>query len=236
MSYPVYYPLENDVLPHLFSSYDGATGASEALSGLAVTDIEIYKDGGVTQRSSDAGYTLLDTDGTDFDGLTGINGFSIDLSDNTDAGFFTVGPWYHVVVAGVTVDGVTVNFVACAFRILSAAAGMAGTDLAAVAAKAAQLTFTNANQVDATALTLGTGTVDAAALASNAVDEILDEPIGDSAITLREAIRVILAAVAGKASGLDTYAPLYRNVADTKNVISATTDADGNRSAVTLNP
>ena len=48
-----------------------SNGASVTLTGLAVTDIEIYKDGSATQRSSDAGYTLLDTDGIDFDGITG---------------------------------------------------------------------------------------------------------------------------------------------------------------------
>ena len=58
------------------------------LTGLAVTDIEIYKNGSMTQRSSDAGYTLLDTDGIDIDGATGCHGLSIDLSDNTDAGFY----------------------------------------------------------------------------------------------------------------------------------------------------
>jgi len=137
MGYPVYYPVEGDVLPILFSTFDGGTGASITMTGLAVTDVEIYKDGGVTQRASDAGYTLLDTDGIDFDGITGIHGFSIDLGDDTDAGFFEVGPWYHVVVSAITVDGQTVNFIAAAFRIVSATRGMAGTALPAAAADAA---------------------------------------------------------------------------------------------------
>lgn len=153
MSYPVYYVEEGDTLPHLFSTYDGGTGASITMSGLAVTDIEIYKDGSVTQRSSDSGYTLLDTDGTDFDGVTGIHGFSIDLSDNTDTGFFSVGPWYHVVVSSVTVDAQTVNFVACAFRIVSATRGMAGTALPNAAADAAGgLPISDAGGLDLDAL------------------------------------------------------------------------------------
>lgn len=137
MSYPVYYVVEDDTLPHLFDTFDGDTGASITMTGLAAGDIEIYKDGGTAQRSSDAGYTLLDTDGIDFDGLTGIHGFSIDLSDNTDAGFYSVGSWYHVVVSSITVDGQTVSFVACAFRILDATRGMAGTALPDAAADAA---------------------------------------------------------------------------------------------------
>src|SRR5688572_4387513 len=108
MSYPVFQVPAGDVLPIMFATYAGTTGASVTATGLAVTDIEIYKDGSVTQRASDAGYTLLDTDGLDFDGLTGIHGFSIDTGDNTDAGFYTVGAWFTVVVSAVTVDSQTV--------------------------------------------------------------------------------------------------------------------------------
>lgn len=122
MSYPVYAVYAGDVLPIFFSTYAGATGASATMTGLAVTDVEIYKDGSVTQRASDAGYVLLDTDGIDFDGITGIHGFSIDTGDNTDASFYTVGAWFHVVVSAVTVDSQTVNFIAAAFRILAAEA------------------------------------------------------------------------------------------------------------------
>ena len=114
MSYPVHYVPAGDVLPIFFDTYDGGTGASITMTGLAVTDIEIYRDGSVTQRASDVGYTLLDTDGLDFDAITGVHGFSIDTGDNTDAGFYTVGSWFHVVVSAVTVDAQTVNFIAAA--------------------------------------------------------------------------------------------------------------------------
>lgn len=111
----VVFPGETIYVP--FDSYDGATGASEAITGLAVTDIEIYKNGSTTQRASDAGYTLLDTDGIDFDSVVGLNGFSINLADNTDAGFYTAGARYWVVVSSVTADGQTVNFTAATFKI-----------------------------------------------------------------------------------------------------------------------
>lgn len=159
MSYPVYYPVAGDTLVHLFDTFDGGTGASITMTGLAVTDIEIYKDGGTTQRSSDAGYTLLDTDGIDFDSLTGIHGFSIDLSDNTDSGFFEVGPWYHVVVSSITVDSQTVSFVACAFRILSATRGMTGTALPDAAADAAGgLPISDAGALDLDAMNANVST------------------------------------------------------------------------------
>lgn len=93
-----------------FATYNAA-GASVTITGLATTDIEIYKNGSATQRSSDAGYALLDTDGIDFDGITGIHGFSVDLSDNTDAGFYAAGSVYWLVVSAITVDSQTVNFV-----------------------------------------------------------------------------------------------------------------------------
>jgi hypothetical protein len=102
-----------------FASYDAA-GASATLSGLATTDIEVYKNGSATARASDNGYALLDTDGIDFNAKTGINGFSVDLSDNSDAGFYVVGGFYWVVVASVTIATQTVNLVAATFTITDA--------------------------------------------------------------------------------------------------------------------
>ena len=106
-----------------FDSNDPA--ASVTTTGLAVSDIEIYKDGSTTQRSSDAGYTLLDTDGIDFDGITGIHGFSVDLSDNTDSGFYAAGSEYTIVVSSITVDAATVNFIAGSFSIERAGGALA---------------------------------------------------------------------------------------------------------------
>ena len=103
------------VLPFIFDSFDGGTGASITLTGLAVGDIFIYKGTSMTQRASTSGFTLLETDGIDLDTNTGIHGFSIDTGDNTDAGFFVAGSFYTVVVASVTIDAQTVNFVAGTF-------------------------------------------------------------------------------------------------------------------------
>src|SRR3970282_1651799 len=103
-------------IPFLFPTYDAA-GASITITGLAVTDIEVYKGASMTQRASDAGYALIDTDGIDLDGITGIHGFTIDTSDNTDAGFYAAGSDYTVVVSAITVDTQTVNFIAGRFSI-----------------------------------------------------------------------------------------------------------------------
>ena len=116
------YPASS-VVPIFFATYDSNDPtASVTLTGLAVTDIEIYKGTSMTQRASDAGYALLNTDGIDVDGITGIHGFSVDLGDNTDAGFYAVGSFYTVIVSAITVDGATINFIADRFRIVPAEA------------------------------------------------------------------------------------------------------------------
>jgi hypothetical protein len=107
------------VLPFPFASYGKTSGASITLTGLAVTDIEVYKGTSAVQRASDAGYALLDSDGIDVDGITGVHGFSIDTGNNSDAGFYAVGAFYYVVVSSVTVDGETVNFVAGSFGLIA---------------------------------------------------------------------------------------------------------------------
>lgn len=112
----------SSVLPIPFDSFAGSTGASITITGLATSDIKVYKGTSMTERSSTAGFVLMDTDGIDLDGITGIQGFSIDLSDNTDAGFYATGSFFWVVISSITVDTQTVNFLAATFRIKAAEA------------------------------------------------------------------------------------------------------------------
>lgn len=79
-------------------------------------------------------------------------------------------------------------------------------------------------------------TVDATGMESGAIDAILDDTIGDGTLTMRQALRVLVAGMAGKLSGAATTTVTIRNTADSANVIVATVDADGNRSAVTVTP
>lgn len=180
MSYPVFYVPAGDVLPVMFATFAGATGASITMTGLAVTDIEIYKDGSTTQRASDAGYTLLDTDGIDFDSLTGIHGFSIDTGDNTDASFYTVGSWFTVVVSAITVDSQTVSFIACAFRIMAAeaVAGKPKVDVDAwLGTAAATPTTAGVPEVDVTHVSGTAQTAGDLAALITTVDDYLDTEI-----------------------------------------------------------
>ena len=124
-----------------FDTFDGGTGASLTMTGLAVGDILVYKDGGMTQRASTSGFTLLDTDGIDIDLLTGIHGVSINLADDTTAGFWAAGSKYFVVISTITVDAQTVSFVAATFDI-----GVPGATLdTTIATLASQTSFTLTN-------------------------------------------------------------------------------------------
>jgi hypothetical protein len=75
--------------------------------------IRIYKDGSTVERASSAGITYT----VGFDALTGVHQVVIDLSDNSDAGFYAAGSEYFVVLVGATIDGQTVNAVLAQFSI-----------------------------------------------------------------------------------------------------------------------
>jgi hypothetical protein len=95
---------ETVIIPiNTFDSNDPT--ASVTVTNLAAGDVEIHKDGSTTQRASDSGVSVS----IDFDGVTGNHIISIDLSDNTDAGFYSAGSRYLVRVEGITVDGGTLN-------------------------------------------------------------------------------------------------------------------------------
>jgi hypothetical protein len=96
-----------------YSTFAGSTGASVTQTGLATSDVQIYKDGGTTQRASTAGFTVT----TDFDTSTGLQLIAIDLADNTTAGFYAAGSEYLIAVADVTVDSQTVRFWLARFSI-----------------------------------------------------------------------------------------------------------------------
>lgn len=75
--------------------------------------------------------------------------------------------------------------------------------------------------------------LDALPTAAENADAVHDEVV-DGVRTLRQLTRGFAAALLGKASGMEDFAPVFRDIADTKDVITATTDADGNRTAVTV--
>lgn len=80
---------------------------------------------------------------------------------------------------------------------------------------------------------LATDAIGSAQLSAAAVDEIWDEVL-EGTVTGRQFMRIMLAALAGKSAGGGTGSVTFRDNADAKNRISATLDANGNRTAMTL--
>jgi hypothetical protein len=101
---------------------------------------------------------------------------------------------------------------------------------AAVASGAESVVITLKGAADMAQVSIALQLVDYA----DAADALLDRTAGvETSWTLRQAMRVMLSVLAGKASGLATSTAVYRDMADSKDRISATVDADGNRTAVT---
>lgn len=83
-----------------FSTHAAAGANVAPSSAIDAADIRIYKAAdsaafSATQRSSANGITVT----SPFDSLTGFHDVDIDLTDNTDAGFFVAGSFYSVVLA-----------------------------------------------------------------------------------------------------------------------------------------
>jgi hypothetical protein len=105
-----------DTLFFPFAAFNDS-GDSEAVSGFAVTDIEVFRDGQPTARATDSGYSLISDTGQMGDRV-GLNRFSIQVFNTSDdTGFYQSGSWYQVAVDAVTIDGKTVRFWAGQFEI-----------------------------------------------------------------------------------------------------------------------
>lgn len=102
-----------------FSTFNASMG-SVTISGLATSDIKVYKGSSMTQRSSTSGFSLIDTDGIDLDGIVGLHGIALDLSDNTDSGFYAADNQYFVVLDNIVVNGQTVSPMIATFDIVEA--------------------------------------------------------------------------------------------------------------------
>jgi len=96
--------------------------------------------------------------------------------------------------------------------------------------------------VDLTTVINNLATVDTVVDAIKAkTDNLPSDPVAISSIvegtiTVQQALRILLAAMAGKATGGGTTSVIFRDTTDSKDRITATVDSNGNRSAVTLDP
>lgn len=67
------------------------------------------------------------------------------------------------------------------------------------------------------------------------ISGVVWDTVLEGSYTAKELNRIYTAALAGKVNGAETTTVNFRDTGDSKNVIHATVDTDGNRSAVTLN-
>lgn len=129
------------------------------------------------------------------------------------------------------------------------ATGEAGIDWANVGGKTSTvaLTGTSLNSVsgsiggDVAGKVLGGGSgvfvadgVQVAASGGGATADDLWDEVVDGTYTARQLLRLLASALAAKSSGGGTTVVTFRDVADTKDRIVATVDANGNRTAITL--
>ena len=101
-------------------------------------------------------------------------------------------------------------------------------------------------QTGTNGVVLATDAVSAAALSAAAVTEIVnglrdlviedDGPASDASIRFADALAYMLAVCAGVASGQGTSSGTFLSPGGNENRVQATTDTDGNRSAITLTP
>lgn len=87
--------------------------ASVTTTNLINTDVHIYKDDSLTQRTNAAGVAV----DVDVDTFAGVHKITIDTADNTVNDFYEAGHDYAVVVEGTTVDSGTVNACVGTFSI-----------------------------------------------------------------------------------------------------------------------
>lgn len=115
----------------LFTTHAAAGGAVAPNSAFEAADVRIYKDGSATQRNTEAGYTMT----SPFDSITGLHQIAVDLSDNTDAGFYAAGSYYEIVLSpDETIDSKAEVRVIGSFRIVPAEsiAGQPKVDVASL--------------------------------------------------------------------------------------------------------
>jgi len=227
------------------------TGSPITLVGATAA---VYKDGSLIESTS--GVTLV----TDFDGHAGYHLLSVDTA--ADGAFYAPGADFRVVLTSGTVDGTNVaGSEILSFSLANRSAlrpTVAGRDLdvdtqgkvdlvQAFPANFSAMAINGSGQVSigqafpanfASLAIAGDGKVTAGsvtdksgyALAASGLDAI---PI-EVGVNARQALAPILAAAAGSVSGAGTGTVSFTggNVATTR--IVATTDANGNRTSVTL--
>lgn len=227
----------------------------DLVAGAAGLDSEISKDGGTfadctneaTQIATSSGIYYLDLTATEMN----ADCVAIIVKTTTSGAKTTVIVLYPMEDSDIRANVVQFGGAAGAFASgrpevntthwggTAVATANVLIDGAITAAKIASDAITSAKIQNGaiTAAKFASGAIDAAALAADAAAEIADavlDEVVDGTRTLRQLARGWTAALLGKVSGMGSNAPKFRDIADSKDVIDATTDSAGNRTAVTL--
>jgi len=103
----------------VYCMYNTTDQGGASVSPTTDGTIRVYKDASATQRSSQAGITLV----ADFDSAAdldvGVHHVTIDLSDDTDSGFYAAGHEYFIVLDEAAIDGQNISCVIGQFSILN---------------------------------------------------------------------------------------------------------------------
>jgi len=205
----------------LFVARDGNGSLSAATTGPAGT---LYVNG-----TSDAASVTI----------TGSNPYKWSVTLPSLTAGDTVSMYITATIAGVATASVVAEGIGDTKRLsdtLTANPASGGIVAASFGAGAIDAAAIKDGAIDAA--TFAAGAIDAAALAADAGTEIAAAVMAsavESGLTLTNALRLIAAATAGKLSGAATTTVVIRNaVADSKDRITATVDANGNRSAITV--
>jgi hypothetical protein len=174
------------------------------------------------------GYTITFQDGQYAVNIIGgnsnisdvVNKNMVSVNTANSAGLIVTGagggdPW-TTVLPGTYPPGTAGN----ALGNLPAAVAAIDSDVAAVANDLNDV----ATMVDDISTTLST-----------TPDTVLDTPV-ESGVTLRQAMRVMMAVLAGKVTGGSGPTTVFRDVNDTKDRVTSTVDSSGNRSSVIIDP
>jgi hypothetical protein len=190
-------------LGYFVDSTDGNT--EETGLTIANTDIKLWKNGATTLANKNSG------------GATHIsNGIYYAVLDATDTN--TKGP----MVVFVHVSGALSVKLECEVLDANYFDARYGDDRLQVDVREkgdANLALTTQEKADVTANSL-------------TADNVWDEPI-EGTSTARKQMAINHAVLAGKSSGGGTATVKFRDVADSKDRVSATVDVDGNRTAIT---
>lgn len=223
---------------YLRQSSQSITGVTGTLQS-ATSTTAVLASGAVTADDLLNGERITIIEGTGV-GQSRLISDSVALTDTVTVGHaWTTTPDNTSIYA---IQGAEVDVRAIAEQPATATASVDFDDLATILLDTGELQtdWTDGGRldliIDSILANQSSGVVLTAGERDSVATALLDLSDGvETSLTVRQALRLSSSALGAKVSGMSGNAPIFRDVNDLVNRITATTDADGNRSAVTLN-